>query len=187
MPHAAVHVFMAMSLDGCIAGADHDLSFLEPPAQPGPLAPDPLAIDFGGFMAGIDILVMGRTTFDVVHAMDVPWPYGDTPVHVVTRRPLPQDAPASVVAVAGPIESCLDAAQLQCKEGGVYLDGGSLIQQALQADRVDTLCLTLVPVVLGEGVKLFDHLTRRTNWTFTDHRTAPGGLVQISAQRSDRT
>ncbi len=174
---ARVRVYVACSLDGFIAGPGDDLSFL-----PGPDvdAPDPgEALQFPDFMAQIGAMLMGRRTYDIVTGMGVPWPYGEVPVLVATSRPLEPVAP-TVRAVHGPIDQLVDQAIASAVGGDVYLDGGALVQSALNAGRVDEICLSVVPVLLGAGVRLFDNLTCPTEWRFTRHNDLGGGMVQLT-------
>ena len=145
-------VYCATSIDGFIAGPDDDLSWLgEPdPDQKG----DPGTVSFPDFMQQTGALLMGRRTFDVVMGFGGAWPYGSTPVLVATSRPV-ADAPASVSTFSGDIrEMCLEAQRL-AGTGNVYLDGGGIISQALDAGCVDEMILTVVPVLLGKGVPLY--------------------------------
>ena len=132
-------------------------------------------------MTDVGAMLMGRRTYDVVASMDIPWPYGDTPVLVATHRPL-TDPPASVRAISGDIDTLVRAAQACAGEKDVYLDGGALVRSALEAGLVDELTLTMLPVVLGEGVRLFDGLSAPLSLEFTGHHDAGLGMVQLNAR-----
>ena len=67
--------YVAMSLDGRIAGPEHDLSFLQT------LAGGPEGYGYDEFIAGIDGLVVGASSWDFMK--DYPWTYGDRPVWVL--------------------------------------------------------------------------------------------------------
>lgn len=164
-----IRVFIACSLDGFIAGEGDDLSWLPPPGDDDH--------GYGAFMAGVGALLMGRGTYDVATGFDA-WPYGDRPVLVATSRPL-VPAVTSVRAVAGPIDALVAEARAAAGEGDVYLDGGDLIRQALDADLIDELTVTLVPVVLGAGHSLFAGVAKRRHFDVVDQR-ATGGLVQLA-------
>ncbi len=56
------------------------------------------------------------------------------------------------------IESAVAKAQALAGQKTVALHGASSVQQALKAGLVDELHLNIAPVLLGEGVRLFDHL-----------------------------
>ncbi|MGA1209408.1 MAG: dihydrofolate reductase family protein, partial [Gemmobacter sp.] len=82
------HVFIATSLDGFIARPDGGLDWLE---HPGAGAEDH---GYGAFVAGIDGILMGRATFEVVARFD-PWPY-DRPLIVLSARLGPDAIPPAL-------------------------------------------------------------------------------------------
>lgn len=165
-------MFIACSLDGFIAGPDDDLSWLPPPEG----ADD---FGFGAFMADVGALLMGRRTYDVVEGMSDWWPYGERPVLVATRRPLSSPHPM-VRAVAGSIDEVVRASREAAGERDVYIDGGNLIRQAIDAGLVDELTITVVPVVLGQGVPLFAGTEKRHALERVDVRALSAGLVQLT-------
>jgi dihydrofolate reductase len=175
-----VRVYMAFSFDGFIAGPGDDLSFLHEPPPEGTAPPESSdALGFETFMSQVGAMLMGRRTHDVIAGMGE-WIYGDTPVLVATRRALEPTAP-TVRAVQGDITTLIAEAKDAAGDKDVYLDGGDLIRQALDAGLVDELCMTMVPVLLGDGIRLFDGLLSRTKLTFTEHHSM-GHMVQITAR-----
>ena len=172
-------VFIATSLDGCIARSDGDLDWLP---QDGDLEG---ADDHGyeEFVASVDVLVMGRTTYDTVLGFGVGWPY-ELPVVVLTNRPL-DDVPAGadVRTASGPVTQVvadLEAAGFT----GAYIDGGEVIQQFLTADLVDDMTITVVPVLLGDDIPLFGELEQDLRFTAGEPRLVTGGLVQTTWTRT---
>jgi dihydrofolate reductase len=171
MHRPIVRVFLGVSLDGCIAGRDHDLSWLEcvstdPPEDSG----------YADLMAKTDALVIGRNTYDAI-ANFSPWPFAGKRCLVMTHRTINDDR---VEPVSGGLADLLSRL---ADEGvrGVYLDGGSLVRQGLAEGLVDELTLSWVPMILGEGVRLFDGLPElRQRWTLTRSRSFPSGLIQAT-------
>ncbi len=171
-----VRVYIATSLDGFIAGPDNDLSWL-----PTAAIDETEAVTYEAFMADVGALLMGRRTYDVVRGFEGDWPYGELPVLVATSRPL-DDAPATVAPVSGAITSILAEAKRVAGDRDVYLDGGNLVQQALDVDAVDELIVTVVPILLGDGVQLFGETSKRIPLQFeAPHRY--GSMVQLRARR----
>lgn len=166
-----VRVFIATSLDGFIAGADDDLSWLPPP---GAGAED----TFTPFIAEIGAILMGRRTYDVARGFPGPWPYA-VPVLVATSRAL-VDPPPDVQAITGPISELVERARQVAGSKDVYVDGGALIRAALDADLVDRATVTVVPVVLGAGVPLFAGATRRHPLELEGARPIGAGMVQLT-------
>jgi dihydrofolate reductase len=161
-------VFVGTSLDGFIARADGSLDFLESGGEPH---------GYEEFMATVDVLVIGRKTFETVLGFDA-WPYGTRPVFVLSTRPLaPAPAGAVVERLSGPpaeIVSTLAARGL----GHAYVDGGVTIQRFLEAGQIQRLIITRVPVLIGGGIPLFGPLRADIVLQHVETRQYASGLVQ---------
>lgn len=170
MAMSQVRVFMAMSLDGYIAGPNDEIDWLEAGAD----AED----TFAPFMQSIGAMLMGRRTYDVVAGLGDEWPYGDTPVLVATHRDLDASRP-TVRAVQGTISEMLDQARAAAGTRDVYLDGGQLIRNALDAGLVDDMVVTVIPTVLGAGISLFAGAEKRSRLELLSSRELGGNLVEL--------
>jgi dihydrofolate reductase len=164
-------VFIASSLDGFIAGPNDELDWL----AGGKGEPEDT---FTPFMAHIGAMLMGRRTFDVVRGFGGSWPYGETPVLVATHRPLTSTQP-TVRAVRGTVAELIDEAKAVAGERDVYVDGGALIRSALDAELIDEMTVTMIPIVLGEGIPLFAGASRQHRLELLGARDIGGGLVQL--------
>jgi dihydrofolate reductase len=144
-PNECVY-YVAVSLDGFIAGENDDISWLDPyPATD---------VGYDEFIAGVGGLVMGRRTYEIVRRMG-DWPYGRRPTAVATRRAL-ADAPEGVFAMDGTPAELLSALRDHRAKGRIWLEGGGdLSGQFLEAGLIDALELGIIPVLLGKGVALF--------------------------------
>ena len=146
-------VFIATSLDGYIADLNNSIDWLH--GVPNPEGDD---AGYASFTAGVDALLMGRTTYEIVMGFDIPWPY-DKPVFVLstTLRKVPEELKGKVEFVNNTIEEVL--AYINSKGfKNLYVDGGRTIQSLMEKDLIDDLILTRIPVVLGGGVPLFGKL-----------------------------
>jgi dihydrofolate reductase len=164
-------VFCGVSVDGFLARPNHALDFLDTPDQ-GPHG-------FTEFFAGVDVVLIGRRTFDVVLSFGGPWGYGSKPVFVLTHRPPDFSSLEGAVVEAISGEPAAVAAQLQargCRH--VYVDGAATIQQFLAAGLIDRLIVTRVPVLIGEGIALFGAVPKDIPLHHVETRTYKGGLVQ---------
>lgn len=102
--------------------------------------------------------VWGRRTFDIAHAWGGHPP--GTPCFIVTHH-VPQEwvyegSPFTFVTEG--VESAIRQAQEAAGEKDVVLCTASILQQALKAGLVDEIAVDLAAVLLGGGVRLFDHL-----------------------------
>jgi dihydrofolate reductase len=173
-----VAVFLAVSLDGFIAGPGGSLDWLAPYQQG--------SEDYGyaEFAAGIDAIVMGRRTFDVACGF-ASWPYAGKRVVVLTHRSLP----AAHAAGHGPRAHAGALADLWpalAADGvrRVYLDGGAAVRQGLREGCVDELTLSVIPCLLGAGVPLFGETLPAAQWALLRSRAAAQGVVQSSYRRA---
>ena len=170
MQKTFVSVFLGISIDGCIAGENGDLSWLAE------LAPDsPEATGYTALMAQVDTLLIGRTTYDAVLGFE-PWPYAGKRVVVLSHRDF---APRhGEQRRAGGVRDVLEElAGEGCRH--VYLDGGAVIRAALREGVIDGLTLSVLPVVLGRGVRLFEDGLPRSHWRLEATRQLPSGVAQL--------
>jgi dihydrofolate reductase len=171
-------VFLGMSVDGFIARLDGDLSWLVGDSEVGGAPDDGAGGDFGfsEFVSGIDALVMGRNTYDVIAPMDE-WPYQGKPVHVLSTTLAPGADPRIVVhrsfeeAVAA-----LEAAGYR----RVYVDGGRTVHAFLTAGLISDLTLSRVPVLIGTGHTPFGALPADVALEHRHTEVFPGGMVQTT-------
>jgi dihydrofolate reductase len=164
-------VFIAKSLDGFIARRDGALDWLGAFQSPDE--------DYGyaRFAASVDTLVMGRKTYEVVLGFGAnAWPYAGKRVVVLTHRPL--DPKHGEEPYAGDIPTLLERL---AREGAkrVYVDGGDVVQQFLAARAIDDLTISVIPVLLGDGVPLFGKTTGDVGLELVESRAFPSGLVQL--------
>jgi dihydrofolate reductase len=161
-----VAIDMSMSLDGFISAPN--------PTPKEPLGAngqglqewlaDPKAFEaaFGSAEDMAGAVIMGRNTFE----QNLGWwngkgPIGDTPCFVLTEEPV-TDAPNMFTFVTDGIESALQKAQQVAGDKTIGLMGANVDQQYLKAGLVDIIRIHLVPVLLGDGISLFDRLRKLT-------------------------
>lgn len=161
------HVFIGMSVDGMIARKNDDIEWLTGGGE--------AAGDFGftEFMARIDHLVMGRSTYNIVQSFGG-WPYGATKVIVLSSSLETDDTRVEV------LRSLEEVAARLNDDGArhVYVDGGLTIRTFLSAGLIDSLTLSRVPVLIGEGKPLFGAIPRDIPLTHLKTEVFSGGMVQ---------
>ena len=107
-------------------------------------------------------LVTGRRTFDLTRGWGGRHPL-DVPVFVLSHKAPPEwvDEGSPFTFVSDGLESAVAQAKAIAGDKDVGVIGANLVQQCLKAGLLDEIHLDLVPVVLGGGVGLFDHLVPR--------------------------
>jgi dihydrofolate reductase len=183
MTSGRVRVYIASSFDGFIAGPGDDLSWLEGAegsshASAGDTTRTAGGLGFEAFMSQVGALLMGRRTHDVVAGFGGIWPYGDRPVLVATHRPL--DSVSQVRAVSGDVGHLVAQALEAAGGKDVYVDGGDLIRQCLDAGLVDEMVVTLAPVLLGRGHPLFAGVERRHGFEFVSAVPYGASMLQVT-------
>jgi dihydrofolate reductase len=144
-------VYIATSLDGFIARRDGSLDWLDQAAS---TVPDGEDCGYKVFMDSVELLIMGRASFEKVLSFGK-WPY-TKPVVVLSHAPIsfPESLPDSVTHSSDSPAALLKRLE---SEGirRVYVDGGKTIQGFLAAGLIDDLTLTRIPILLGDGIPLF--------------------------------
>lgn len=172
-----VSVYIATSLDGFIARENDDLDWLDTASQTVPEGED---FGYAAFMSSVDLLVMGRYTYEKVLTFGE-WPYQDKRVIVLSGRPL-EIPPALSHLVTHSSESPQQLCQRLGQEGvgRIYLDGGVTIQRFLAAGLVDDMIITLIPILLGSGKPLFGPLAADISLKLVAAKPFDCGFVQIA-------
>jgi riboflavin biosynthesis pyrimidine reductase len=152
-----VHVvwYTAMSIDGRLADANDQLSFLdsvdaEAQEQAG----------FPAFIASVDAVLVGATTMRWLLRGGHGWPHDDLPTWLATHDARLADEIGKTRAPLRIVQGELAAAFAEMEAAGhrrVWLAGGGRIAaQALALDRVDEIIVTIAPAVLGAGPAIFE-------------------------------
>lgn len=163
-------VFCGVSVDGFLARPDHKLDFLDAGGQ------EPHGFD--EFYASVDVVVIGRKTFEVVLTFGE-WAYGKKQVVVLSSRQLDFTSIKNGVVEQISGEPAEIVAQLDTRGfKHAYIDGGITIQRFLAAGCVDRMVITRVPVLIGSGIPLFGSLPHDINLHHVATRSFKGGLVQ---------
>ena len=172
---ARVTLHMVSSLDGFIANKDNTVSWMENAGiyEAGVSISEE---DVAAFLKTIDCYVMGSRTYE--HALELGWPYGDTPVVVVTSRAWPA-ARKSVEFYAGDLRTLLDE-NLAPRYHNIWLVGGAMLcQRFLSLGLVDEIRLTIAPVLLGDGLRLFGGPENEQKWNLKNVVAYKNGFVEL--------
>jgi dihydrofolate reductase len=140
--------YIASSLDGFIADPGESLTWLtqRTDMQLG-------EFDYNLFIKRIRTVVMGRGTYDWLVRENIPWPYGEQRVIVVTSRPLP--SPIGALETRTDIDTLV--AELRAlDDGDVWMLGGGQLQMAfMERGALDEIEIYVISQLLGGGFPLF--------------------------------
>jgi len=143
-------LFIAMSLDGFIADKDGKVDWLHGQGA------DSENVDvYSGFVKGIDTILMGWNTYHQITTELSPekWVYDDFITYVITHKNA-----VSTENICFVEENPADTLRrLKAKPGkDIWIcGGGNLAQQLIQEDLIDTYYISVIPTLLGSGIRLF--------------------------------
>ena len=144
-----VSVYIGISLDGFIARENGDISWLDKANQKVTPGED---FGFHKFLGSIDLIVMGRRTFQQVSSFDT-WPYKDNKLIVLTSKKMeiPEKLRKTVTTSNTLFPKKLIKELSDRSVDHIYVDGGTVIQEFLSARLVDEITVTIVPILIGKG------------------------------------
>lgn len=170
-------LFIATSLDGYIAQPNDDLSFLKIVEKEGE--------DYGyeSFTNTIDTLIIGRKTYDYVlkEIGSSHYDNGQKDIYVITRSSKPSTG--RTIFYNGNLTELVE--KLKSEEGkNIYCDGGAeVINELLKHDLIDEFIISIVPILVGNGTKLFNDGRPEQALELLDTKTFDTGLIQLHYRR----
>jgi dihydrofolate reductase len=174
-------LFIATSLDGYIAKPNDDLSFLKLVEKEGE--------DYGyaEFTANIDTILLGRKTYDYVikEIGTSHYDNGQRDVYVITRTARP--GVGKTTFYTGILTELVQ--RLKSESGkNIYCDGGAeIVNGLLQYDLIDEMIISVVPILLGNGTRLFKDNRPEQQLELVSVKTFETGLTQLHYKRIRKT
>lgn len=170
-------LFIATSLDGYIAKPNDDLSFLKLVEKEGE--------DYGyaEFTANIDTIILGRKTYDYVlkEIGSSHYDNGQRDVYVITRTARP--SVGRTTFYTGNLTELVE--QLKSENGkNIYCDGGAeIVNELLKSDLIDEFIISIVPILVGNGTRLFKNGRPEQQLELMNSETFDTGLTQLHYKR----
>ena len=173
-----VILYIAMSADGFIARTDGDISWLDS------VKDEKQDYGYSSFMQKIDTVVMGRRTYEQVLKMTSESPHKDKKCYVVSSTlqgeidnlEFYNGDPARLVR------------ELLRKPGGdIYIDGGAELIKSLKSEGIiDQYVISIIPVFLGNGMRLFQEVEREDELELIGTRMYENGFIQLRYRLKSR-
>jgi len=170
-PERKVILYIASSLDGYIAKSNDDLSFLSRVQQEGQ--------DYGyaEFIDNVDTVILGRKTYDWVMKQVKEFPHAQLDSYIITRTPR-QDIGKIKFYTGNLKELVLRLRQERGKN--IFIDGGAeIVNELFKEKLIDQIYLSIVPILLGDGVRLFKGGLPEQNLKLINSKQFETGLIQL--------
>lgn len=167
-----VILYIAQSLDGFIARADDDISWLSVVERENE--------DYGyeAFVKTVDTVFMGRRTYDKVLSFDMDFHHKDRKCYVLSRSKSGSDD--NVTFYDGDL--CTLVSRLKSEPGKhIFVDGGAEVVKAFREEGlIDEYVISIIPIMLGRGIRLFKDIDVESKVELVDHKVFASGLVQLT-------
>ena len=168
---------MVSSLDGIIAKRDNSISWFEISSK---YDKGVEGQDAEEFLKTIDCYLMGSHTYE--HALELSkaygWAYGDKPTIVVTNRNLPKGR-QNIETYSGELNKLVNE-RLKPNYDNVWLVGGAtLAKEFIRLKLADEIRISVLPIILGEGLLFFDHVGQEQLLNLNDVTAYKNGMVEL--------
>ncbi len=167
-------LYIATSLDGYIAKTDGSVKWLS--------IVEKKSEDYGyaAFYQTIDALVMGSKTYEQILGFG-DWPYKEKPSYVLTRREIFTEQKNVEITTENP-KQLIKKLQDQKLDKIWLVGGGALIKSFIKEGLIDEYIISIIPIILGQGIRLFQQPLVETNLKCIETRKYSSGLVQVTYQ-----
>jgi dihydrofolate reductase len=169
-----VILYIAMSLDGYIAKPNDDLSFLSIVEKVGE--------DYGysELLSQVDTIILGRKTYDWVMQLGE-LPYKDKNVYIITRTFRPNKG--KIVFYSGNLRELIHSLKIQNEKNILCEGGAEIVNELLRKDLIDELIISIIPILVGKGIRLFDENRPEQKLKLISVKTFESGLIQLHYKR----
>lgn len=177
MTDRKVILYIATSLDGYIAKPNDDLDFLSIVEKDGE--------DYGynDFINTVDTIILGRKTYDWVLKYAGEFLHADKNTYVITRTTRP--GIGMTIFFTGDLKSLI--LKLINEQGkNIFIDGGAeIVNELLKDNLIDEFIISVIPVLVGDGTKLFRDGRPEQILKLVNAKTFDTGLVQLHYKVTD--
>lgn len=164
-------LYIACSLDGYIAKPNDDLSFLDRVHKEGE--------DYGyaDFISSVDTVILGRKTYDWVMSQVDEFPHADKETYVITRKE--RENEGNIIFYNGNLKTLVERLK-HSKGKNIFCDGGAeVVNELLKEKLFDELIISIIPVLVGDGIKLFKDGQSEQSLKLISSKEYDTGLVQL--------
>src|SRR5512133_31356 len=171
-----IQLFIATTIDGFIARENGSLDWLFE-------LPNHTDHGYNDFIKGIDIIIMGRKTYDEVLGLDFEWPYSDCKCYVVTKNADYKVSTINTFVLDNLRKDTIEGLRRQSSANIWVVGGGEVITQFLNHEEIDEMILSIIPIMLGKGIRLFPGEPKETKFELIHSESFDTGVVNLCYRR----
>ena len=170
-------LFIAMSLDGYIADINGKVDWLA-----GQDSDVENADSYEDFVKSVDTVIMGWTTYHQIVTELSPgqWVYDNLQSYVITHRNCTSKSNVTFVSE----NPCTLVNGLRQKDGkDIWICGGArIVHQLMQNNLIDKYYISIIPTILGDGIRLFDVADKKIDLRFISSKSS-NGIIELVYQK----
>ena len=170
-----MRLYIAQSLDGFIASEDGSIDFLNS-------IPNPNQEDYGyhQFLEGIDVIVMGRKSYEKILSFDIEWPYPHCQTVILSSQQNLELKSPNTRLISHLDFKALDELREASQKGIWLLGGGEAIKSCLAMKALEEMHLAIMPITLGRGIPLFPKGRVSSQWQLKSSQAYDTGVMMLS-------
>lgn len=172
-----VVLFIAMSLDGYIADCNGGVNWLTGQDE------NTENIDtYSTFVKEVDTVIMGWNTYQQIATELSPteWVYSDLISYVITHKEIPSKE--KIVFTHKPPYVLVEKLKQECGKDIWICGGSNIIQQLMKKDLIDIYYISVIPTILGNGIRLFETMEKEIKLQLMKTQTY-NGITELIYKR----
>jgi dihydrofolate reductase len=167
-------LYIATTIDGYIARPDGNIDWLTsfPPPESG---------DYGyaALLESIGTIVMGRRTYEDILGFGIEWPYTGFTTYVVTHNKEYTASTPQTFIINEDAVGALRSIKHTAEKDIWIVGGGALIQSLLNDRLIDAMIISVVPKIIGDGIRLFPAPSEESQWRLTHTQSFNTGIANL--------
>lgn len=127
---------------------------------------------------------MGRKTYEEILGFGIEWPYDNCKSFIVTSDPNYQTKTENTVTINRVDDQHIDKIRLASKKNIWLVGGGQLITEFINNNLIDEMTLSLIPTILGKGIRLFPNIPEETMFELVNTESFNTGVVNLAYKKN---
>ena len=168
-------LFTACSIDGYIARPDGNLDWLTNFPNP-----DNLDHGYNDLLANTSCIIMGRKTYEEIVGFGIEWPYKGIPTYILTANSEFNCKTPDTLILSGNLVEKVHRIRSEQEKNIWLAGGGQVVKYFLQNGLIDRMIISVIPIILGEGIPLFPGKSKETKFKLIENQLFSTGIINLT-------